>query len=236
MTSDRPQGSPRRGASDVAGLLLCGGRSQRMGVDKALLRIADEEATLIELAARALSAVAGEILLSTSQPDAYRFLGLRAVPDAFVGIGPLGGLIAGLEALADTPWVVVCGCDLPFASAPFLGSLLERARANPAAEVVMPTTPDGDEPLVAVYRPRVARILRSAAARGVHRLTAIPKDWDSARSREPFALEGAVIERVALGGLESDRLALLNVNDPTQLRQADRLARARRAANSQLSR
>ena len=237
MTPDKSQRSTAESSAKsaswepgrVAGLVMCGGKSQRMGEDKALLRMGEGGPTLLETAVEALSAVTGEILLSTSSPEPYAFLGIRSVPDAFVGIGPLGGLIAGLEALARAEWVLVCACDLPFVTPRFLRSLLARARESAGAQVVMPTTISGDEPLVAAYRPAAAQELRRAAASGVRRIAPISGGANAGGRNCDFALAGLVVERVQLheldlgeAGAPAASLALLNVNDPIQLRQASR--------------
>jgi molybdopterin-guanine dinucleotide biosynthesis protein A len=208
----------------LGGLVLCGGKSSRMGVDKALVRLTDGDPPIVQSVVQALSAVAGRVLLSCQDPAAYRFLGLDAVADPPELRGPAAGIVAGLEALDVYPWVLVAACDLPFVTPALARSLAARGHEFPGAQVVVPSSKMGDEPLFALYRPWAARRLRSAASRGVYRLTAVPS-----AAPAPAALEGAEVARVPLheldtGGVSAPEIALFNVNDRSQLLEARRLA------------
>lgn len=158
-----------------------------MGEDKALLAFSGAVSTIkvrfIERVERALSFVAREIILSTNHPDAYPFMKCRAVPDLkfegsdeldHLGWGPLGGLAAGIEALSNCEFVAVAACDVPFLSGITLARMLDMARADESIDAVIPFTDRGPEPLVAIYRSRVARILRSALECGVRRIASNP--------------------------------------------------------------
>ena len=67
-----------------------GGESRRMGQDKALMPFLGQP--LIQRVVKRLSAIADEIIITTNQPDSYRFLGLPLFPDTRPGHGALGGL------------------------------------------------------------------------------------------------------------------------------------------------
>ena len=134
--------------SEIAGYILAGGASSRMGADKAHLLLGGS--TLVERAANALSAVAGTVSLVSSKPGADAF-GLPVVPDRFRGLGALGGLHA-VFSIAAEEWAAVLSCDLPFVT----GALLERLAAarGPALDAVAPLQPDGrPQPLCALYAP-----------------------------------------------------------------------------------
>jgi len=176
-----------------------------MGSDKAVLGIGGG-ASMIERADRALSAVAREILLATSRPEPYQFLGRRNVPDA-VGEdrGPLAGIVAGLEALAANEVVLVVACDLPFVSEAALRRVADELLAHPEADAAVPHTPDGDQPLCAAYRPRAARPLREALECG--RLSVVE-----------------ALGRIAVHRVAAEAEAYLNVNDRSELARAERRA------------
>lgn len=206
-----------------------------MGRDKALMSLAESEvagsavrtplesgeATLITRVLCALRSVTREVLLATSRPEPYAALSLPSVPDAFEEIGPLGGLIAGLEALSHVETVLVVACDLPFVEGSALRALAELAHSNPTADVVVPSTSGGDEPLLAAYRPRVARILRKAVEERRLRLLA------PVGSLEPAALDGACVLRVPAASITENAELFLNVNTPSDLDQARGCERAR---------
>jgi len=191
--------------------------------------------TFVESVSRAVASVAEPVLLGCSDPSPYAFLGLDSVKDACEGAGPLGGIVAGLEALSGKTWVLVAACDLPFVSAELARALVACARKFPDSEVVLPSSDKGDEPLFALYKPAVARLLRSAAERGTFRLTPGPTPA-SGRDVASFALEGIAVVRIPIHELDAPQVppgrgenALYNVNDPNQLLEARRIAANARA-------
>ena len=129
-------------------VIQAGGESRRMGQDKALLPFLGQP--LIQRIAQRLAAAADELTITTNQPDAYRFLGLPLFSDTRPARGPLGGLLTALTC-ARQPLVAVVACDMPFAS-PALLAFQARVLQNEAADIVIPLTPAGYEPLHAVYR------------------------------------------------------------------------------------
>ena len=92
-------------------VVLAGGQSQRMGSNKALLRIDDRE-TLIERVVNNLKPLSDDIVLVSNAPELYVDLPVRQTADQFPGAGPLAGLHAGLQT-ARHPWSLVVACDMP---------------------------------------------------------------------------------------------------------------------------
>ena len=93
--------------------IQAGGESRRMGSDKALLLFLGQPMILRVL--NRLARIADEVLITSNQPENYRFLGLSPIPDLLPGFGALGGLFTALSA-AGHPYVAVVACDMPFAS------------------------------------------------------------------------------------------------------------------------
>jgi len=105
---------------------------------------------LIQRVIDRLSPIADEVIVTTNTPDDYRFLGLPLFPDLKPGRGALGGLYTALSsATGDT--VAVVACDMPFAS-PKLIEAASRLLVEEAADVVIPDSGGGLEPMHAVYR------------------------------------------------------------------------------------
>ena len=100
------------GPSDILGVVLAGGASRRMGVDKAALTWTDT--TLAHRAAAVLAEVCAEVVIAG--PARLARAGLEAVADVFPGRGPLAGLHAGLERAGGRP-IFALACDMPFVSA-----------------------------------------------------------------------------------------------------------------------
>jgi molybdopterin-guanine dinucleotide biosynthesis protein A len=98
---------------ELAGLVLCGGRSRRMGNDKTLLVV--EGAPLVLRVASRLARVADPVLLAPGRPGRLGAAGYPEVEDEALDAGPLAGLVAGLAA-SPHRLVAAVAVDMPFAS------------------------------------------------------------------------------------------------------------------------
>jgi molybdenum cofactor guanylyltransferase len=175
----------------VTGLLLAGGRGTRMGMDKAELEFEGEP--LARRVAAILAQVAPRVIVASGDGVRLGWLGLEQVSDVLPGAGPVGGLVAGLEA-AHTPLVAAAAVDLPFASPPLFRLL---ADAWSGEDAVVPLSDRGPEPLHAVYATRAAAGLRAALDRGERsvvrtleglRVRTIPRrDWERVEPEGAFA-------------------------------------------------
>lgn len=153
----------------MTAVVLAGGRGRRMGADKAGLDVLGR--TLLEHVLAQLAPRFDEVLVVVSPGGARQaeaLVGnrlrpsLRVVEDEAPGLGPLGGILAGLKAAANSACAVVA-CDIPDVDVPLLRSL---ARAAADADVAVPVDPMGRrEPLFAVYGktagPEIEALLRS---------------------------------------------------------------------------
>jgi molybdopterin-guanine dinucleotide biosynthesis protein A len=139
----------------VGGVLLTGGASSRMGVDKATL-VVDGEA-LARRTARVLASVcdpAVEVGPGVS--------GLRAVREDPPGAGPLAALVAGAAALGTIP-LLLLGCDMPFVDAPLLRLLADW----PGTGTVIPVADDRFQYACARYGSGAIDAAVAALGRGV---------------------------------------------------------------------
>ena len=196
----------------IAGFILAGGESSRMGVDKGLLEIAGEP--MIVRAARLVESVVGAPAVVVGTPEKYRGSGLRAIADDWPGCGPLGGIATALRA-SEADWNLVVACDLPYLTREWLEFLLQRARDS-AEEAVVPmnltaANKRGAEPLCAVYHKGCESTLRRALERGVRKVT------DGLAE-----LRVEVIEPAAWKGFDSDGLLFKNVNTLADYEEAKR--------------
>ena len=143
--------------------IQAGGASSRMGEDKALKTFLGRP--LIQRVVERLSPIANELIVTTNRPDDYTFLttstgSIHDVPlslraDLRPGRGALGGLYTAI-ASASHPIVAVVACDMPFAS-PILLEAASRLLIEENADVVIPRSEEGYEPLHAVYRRETCR-------------------------------------------------------------------------------
>lgn len=153
-------------AEPVFGLVLAGGRSRRMGRDKALLR--HGRSSQLAYAVSLLGGVTGRVFVSArpeqrSEPERSRF---DLIDDRYEGIGPLAGILSAMDTHAGVDWLVVA-CDLPNVDAATLDFLLQH-RSPTQPFTAFRSTHDGlPEPLCSIYRAGSDRILREFVADGV---------------------------------------------------------------------
>ena len=160
-----------------AGFVLVGGRSARMGRDKALL--AYRGAALVDHVARQVAEAAGSVVL-VGHPERYSHLPYSAIADEYPDSGPLGGIHAALGA-TPADWNLMLACDMPVVTAPFLRELLEQATGS-GADCLVVRSPSGfAEPLCAVYHRRcresIAAWLRSGRRKAADWLASRRADW-----------------------------------------------------------
>ena len=176
MTSSLPppDGPPTKEEPDIAGIVLAGGGSTRMGRDKATIRFGDGGETLLERAARTLTeAGATTIVVATGKAGRLGEIPWDVVDDGeFAGHGPLAGLAAAFEATSGSDTALVLAVDLPFARAPLLRWLANERHVTGVPGVIpVDPTEQRPQPLHAAYRPAaVAPAIRRALTDGERRV------------------------------------------------------------------
>jgi len=178
----------------AAAIVMAGGRSERMGQDKALLQV-DGQPLVAGLAGQ-LAPWLDAVLISANEPERFAFTGLQVVVDREPGQGPLMGIAS---ALAESPCErnLVVACDMPQVDRALARELLARLAG---ADVAVPVDPEGRyEPLFAAYRKGAAAAMFAALAAGKRRI------WD--------AYQDLRIERVPLSAHDLP----VNLNTPADL-------------------
>jgi molybdopterin-guanine dinucleotide biosynthesis protein A len=169
----------------LAGVLLTGGASRRMGTDKATLVVNGE--TLAVRAARVLSEVCDPVIEVGSSVS-----GLPAVREDPPGAGPLVALLAGVGALGNPRIVLLLACDLPFAEGPLLRLIAEW----PGTGTVIPVVEGRFQYACARYGPPALDEAGAALRAGDASLRAIAgsdcayltaAEWGSVATVESFA-------------------------------------------------
>lgn len=153
------------------GVVLAGGKSSRMGRDKAWLSFFGQP--LLCRVADVLADVTGEVLVSGRDPSPFG-LNIPWLPDDMPELGPAGGVLTALAASRRACLVV--SCDLPFLDAPTLFRLVAAWRQRPdgALMTTFRIVETGFvESLVAIYDFAGAALLRHNLERGQRRLSAI---------------------------------------------------------------
>ncbi len=158
----------------LAGFVLAGGASRRMGRPKQDLALGD--GTLLTRAVHLAQSVARTVAV-LGPPE--RVSGLRAAPlgvevpafpDGVAGLGPLGGIVTGLNRTR-AEYNLFLSCDLPFMPAGFLRHLAAQA-LDSQADVTLAETPHrGFQPLAAIYRRRARAAIRASLETGCNKVT-----------------------------------------------------------------
>lgn len=185
--------------------ILAGGRSSRMGRDKAFLPSPSDGATLIARQAALLRSLGIDDLLISGRVDVdYGLPEARVVFDMVPDAGPLAGLAAVLNA-ARHPWVLVIAVDLPHLTSAYLQKILT---ASHGTQGVVPHGPNGYEPLVALYPKSLLVEIESALAAG-------------RRSLQPLLQAAVANGKLQAIPIEADEQTLFtNWNTPTDVTNA----------------
>jgi molybdenum cofactor guanylyltransferase len=158
----------------VAGVVVCGGLSRRMGTDKALLEVGG--VTLLERVVAELRPAVGELVLACGSRERYAELGLPLALDAETGSGPLAGIVAGFEAV-DAERILVVACDMPRIVTELFEILVSRA-CEEDLDICFLEGERGIEPLCAVYRRSCLAPMRSALEEGRRRVRGFLEDGE----------------------------------------------------------
>src|SRR5580658_102861 len=140
------------------GFVLTGGRSSRMGQDKALLEV--DGKPLIKIVAASVRRALDDVTLVGSKAR-YESLGMPVIEDIHPGLGPLAGIHAALRH-SHKPLVLVVGCDMPFLNAEFLEKLVQVAAVADAEITVAESVDYGVETLCAVYNQTTLPLVEDA--------------------------------------------------------------------------
>jgi molybdenum cofactor guanylyltransferase len=180
--------------------ILAGGRSRRLGGrNKAALSI--HGTSVLERQLERLRRVAERTIIIANDAGAFGSSGVPVIPDMLPDSGALGALYTAVRA-APTDRTLVVACDMPFLSEPLLAYLTDIGRT---ADIVIPRTARGYEPLCATYSRRTADALLTLVDEKRFALSGVAR------------LPGLTIREVAQDELERfgpEEVMFFNVNTP----------------------
>lgn len=192
-------------------VIQAGGLSQRMKQDKGLVGFRGQ--SLVQRVTQTMSPIADEMLITTNNPEAYRFLGIPLAGDLVPGTGALGGLYTAL-ASARHPSVGVVACDMPFANAELMKYQYNLLMAL-GVDLVIPRTATGLEPFHAVYRRQTCLpYVRSSLQDGKRRVDA----WFG-------EVKVRYINEKEIQRFDPAGIAFFNVNTPEDLLLAEKMTK-----------
>lgn len=189
----------------ITGIILAGGKSSRYGMNKAFVEI--NGVRLIERVVRVMESVFEQMIVITNTPRDYAFLQLPMYVDLIKGLGPLGGILTGLEAISDDTGFVVA-CDMPFLNADLVRSMVDMRDDYYA---VVPKITWKIEALHALYDKRCLPAIRELIDSQEYQTTKFFKkirvryvEEDEIRASDPFLR------------------SFVNINSPRELLDAER--------------
>ncbi len=201
--------------STVAGFILAGGQSSRMGRDKATLEIGG--VTMLDRTTALLRGVGIEAVIVGAPKPFAEATGAGVLEDEWPGAGPLGGIVTALRA-SQKSWNLIVACDLPYLTREWLEFLVARGLSS-KADAVVPMNEGGPEPLCAMYAKTAETPLVAAFESGgrgvIQALTHIRVEY---------------LERATWKDFDSEGLLFKNMNQPADYAQAQ--ARFGRRATS----
>ena len=150
----------------ILGLVLAGGKSKRMGSDKALLRQNGE--TQLSRAVKLLATRADRVFVSTraeqgGDPERSKF---EQIVDRYDDIGPVAGILSALDSNDEVSWLVLA-CDLPNIDDATIAYLIEHCSADHPVTAYESVVDGLPEPLCAIYRPESRALIMNFVEQGV---------------------------------------------------------------------
>ncbi len=130
---------------DISAIILAGGKSSRMGVNKALLRLGGR--SIVEIIIDKLADIFEEIIVTTKSKDLYSPLKVKVVEDMSADYNSLLGIHTGLLN-SDNFYNFVIACDMPFLNPPLIRYMIKQRIGY---EVIIPKIDEHLEPLHAIY-------------------------------------------------------------------------------------
>ncbi len=155
--------------NNITLIILAGGKSTRMGTDKALLKI--QEKNLIEIVYDNLKELASEIIISTNNPD-VTIPGTKTVADIYKNIGPAGGIYSALS-VSNSQKNIIISVDTPFVTKTVFEYLLNPE--NSKANVCIVSENNSLHPLIGIYSKQFTEILQKEIQKGNYKIRDIIK-------------------------------------------------------------
>jgi molybdopterin-guanine dinucleotide biosynthesis protein A len=195
-------------ANTIPIAILAGGKSRRMGRDKAFVELAGIPMIQWVISSLVAQCSAKAIIIS-NEPEKYSQFGLPVYPDVIPGMGPLSGLFTAFT-VTGADRVMIAPCDSPFISPDVIKFILNYPDGG--ADAVIPFVDGREQGMIAVYS-------RGAVDRFEERIASASMMFDEFR----LGLDRIFITEDELRVVEPDLRTFLNVNAPGDLQSATTL-------------
>ena len=188
----------------VTGIILCGGKSQRMGKNKALLELGGKY--IISQVIDTLLPFCTEIIISTNTKE-LDFLGYRTISDEKNNIGPIAGIYSALKA-SKTNKNIILSCDTPFINS---GLLIKMQEVSQGFEIILPVFQGYLQAMTGIFDKSVLPLIEKELSEGNY----IP----------PRIFEKCNLNKLQIGKENSfyDKHLFFNINSPEDYQKAQEI-------------
>jgi molybdopterin-guanine dinucleotide biosynthesis protein A len=193
-------------SKDITGIILAGGKSLRYGRNKALVEV--DGTRLIERVISVMQPLFENLMIITNTPREYDYLQLPMHEDLIKGLGPVGGVYTGLEAIPSESGFFVA-CDMPFLQGNLIRHMVE-IKAD--FDAVVPKVDWKIEPLHAIYTRNCLPAIKKLIDRQRYQII---KFFDNVKVR--------YVKEEEIRSFDPMLKSFLNVNSPGELMDAGRL-------------
>jgi molybdopterin-guanine dinucleotide biosynthesis protein A len=185
---------------NITGIILSGGKSLRMGQNKAFIRI--EGVSIINRISALFEELFEEVIIVTNETELFKNLDLKIYADILPNKGALGGLYTGIH-FSKFNYSFCVACDMPFINK----SLVQYLAQNIGGEdVIVPRTKDGLQPLHALYSKNCLHPIKSVIDQGKYKII----DFYS-------KVKVRIVEENEFISLDPSKGSFINVNSPDDL-------------------
>lgn len=147
----------------LSGYILAGGKSSRMGTDKAFLPVQEEP--MLKRMIRLLEPFCQTIAIS-GENLGYKNFNLEMVSDIYSGCGPISGIISSLKH-SSTEWNLIVSVDVPFMNEALILYLISHIGNY---DCIIPQHEGGIEPLMGLYNKQIIPVVEEMISRGDYQL------------------------------------------------------------------
>lgn len=184
----------------MTGIILSGGKSLRMGENKAFIEI--EGVPIIQRIYTLFKELFHEVIIVTNQIELFKKFDLKLYSDLLPNKGALGGLYTGLF-FSTFPYSFCVACDMPFINKSLVQYLIKRIGDE---DVIVPRTKDGLQPLHAIYSKNCLNPIKEIIEQGKFKIIDFYHQ-----------VQVNIIKEADFISLDPLRESFINVNTPEEL-------------------
>jgi molybdopterin-guanine dinucleotide biosynthesis protein A len=185
---------------NITGIILSGGKSLRMGQNKAFIEI--EGVPIVNRISTLFKELFQEVIIVTNEKELFKDLDLKIYTDILPNKGALGGLYTGIY-FSKFNYSFCVACDMPFINKSLVHYLAKKMAGE---DVIVPRTIDGLQPLHALYSKNCLHPIKAVIDQGKYKIM----DFYS-------MVKVRIVEEDEFISIDPSKGSFINVNTPDEL-------------------